>query len=50
MNKIIKEYKGVVLFYLLIVISIFIISQRNANLEKKNDIKSVTINQIAFNK
>ena len=49
MNKIIKEYKGAILFYILLIISIFIISMSNANFNKQNSSINNSKTQVALN-
>lgn len=43
MKKVLKEYKGVVLFYLLIILSILVINANNNQLNTKASIDNNTI-------
>lgn len=43
MNKIIKEYKGVVIFYIIIIVSIFLVSFQNSKFNSNSAINTDNI-------
>ena len=49
MKKKIKEYKGVIIFYLLIILCVFVISNQNGQMKSSNN-HSVRINNVSINK
>lgn len=50
MKKKIKEYKGVIIFYLLIILCVFVISNQNGQMKSPNNNHSVRINHVSINK
>ena len=48
--KKIKEYKGVIIFYLLIILCVFVVSNQNGAMKPADNIKKVRINNVALNK